>query len=262
MKRGLLTFDVETWFSVTDFAGCIDPDVRRSLPLRLERPINFLLDTLDEHQVKSTFFFVGAIAGQATGLVKRIADRGHEIACHSYSHRLLHDLADNELETEIIDTKHLLEDISGSKVLGFRAPTFSLTRKAIDYLVKGGYAYDSSLWAGKDDLVPDLASADIVEFPVSTRRFLGKLVPMGGGYMRLVGVGFYNPSFRSGPEPLVLYLHPWEFDPCHPRVRTASPWVRFKHYNGLRHTGAMLTSLLFKARWGSCSNYLEDIQDA
>ena len=256
MKRGLLTFDVETWFSVTDFAGCIDPEVCRSLPLRLERPINFLLDTLDEHQVKSTFFFVGTIAAQATALVKRIADQGHEIACHSYSHRLLYDLEDDDLKTEVIDAKHLLEDISGSEVLGFRAPTFSLTLKAIDYLVKGGYEYDSSLWMGRNDLLGHLSAAGIREFPISTRRFLGKLVPMGGGYMRLLGVKFYKPLLKQSLEPLVIYLHPWEFDPHHPRLRKASPWVRFKHYNDLRRTPRMFFSLLRKVKWGACRNAL------
>ncbi len=123
-------------------------------------------------------------------------------------------------------------------------------------MVKAGYRYDSSLWVGRDDLLSELNEAGIKEFAISTRRFMKRLVPMGGGYMRLLGPGFYNKVLRQGPEPLVLYLHPWEFDPYHPRMPQASLWARFKHYNGLGRTKAILSSLLRRAKWGTCRSAL------
>ncbi|MEA3312343.1 MAG: polysaccharide deacetylase family protein [candidate division WOR-3 bacterium] len=256
MKHGLLTFDVETWFSVTDFAPYLDSETIESLPLRLEEPINLLLNILDEYNFTATFFFVGSVAGKVPGLVRQVAERGHEIGCHSSSHRLLYELSSTDLESEIIDAKHLLEDISDTEVVGFRAPTFSLTPQAIDLLANAGYRYDSSLWVGRTNLLSLIREAGLEEFPISTRRFMGKLVPLGGGYLRLVGTGFYNPLFRKGPEPLVLYLHPWEFDPDHPRLPNISLWVRFKHYNGLGRSKRMLYKLLGKASWSSCRSSL------
>lgn len=256
MKTGLLTFDVETWFSVTDFTGLLDPHVANTLPLRLDGPIHFLLDLLEETHTKSTFFFVSSIAQQIPHLVRQIVKQGHEIACHSATHRLLYDLTDDELHAEIIDSKHMLEDISGTAIQGFRAPTFSLTKHSIPYLANAGYKYDSSLWTGKIDLLSELNKAGISEFSISIRKILNRIVPMGGGYLRLLGVGFYNLLFRKGPEPLVVYLHPWEFDTFHPRLHTASPWKRFKHYIGLRDMTSKLLVLLRKANWMSCRKAL------
>lgn len=255
MKQGLLTIDVETWFSITDFSPYLNQQLS-DIPLRLDGPINYLLDTFDQQKIKATFFWVGRWIKQNPQLVKETCRRGHELACHTLNHRLLYHLSPRELRKEIIEAKHLLEDTAGVEVLGFRAPSFSITRDSIPYLVEAGYKYDSSLLEGNPGLVKDIADANIREFAVSTRRFFGKKIPFGGGYLRLFKPGFYSSVFSSASKPIVLYLHPWEFDPHHPRVRNASFWIRFKHYNGLRRSESMLLSLLKRAKWGTCHSKL------
>ncbi len=255
MKKAVLSFDVEAWFFATDFANIIPKESVNKWDLRLDEPIHYLLDTLDAANAKASFFIVGKLAKRIPALIREIATRGHEIGCHSMNHKLLYALTEEELTTEIVDSKKMLEDTVGGRIEGFRAPTFSLTAESIPFLKKAGYTYDSSLWQGRNILRKELEESAIKEFPVSTRKFLGKLIPFGGGYLRLLGTGFYNPIFKDNDSFLVLYLHPWEFDPKHPRIKNVSIWSQFKHYNGLCRSKKMLSFLLDKFSWGSFKTY-------
>ncbi len=266
-----LSIDVEDYFHVTAFERSIRRDDWGSCPLRVVQNTERILDMLDAHHTKATFFILGWVAERCAALVRDVQQRGHEIACHGYGHELVYRIGPKAFRDDIRRSKAILEDICGLPVLGYRAPSYSITRDslwAFDILVEEGFHYDSSIFPIYHDIygMPDASrfphevavpAGTLKEFPMTTLELkFGSLryrLPVaGGGYLRLFPVRFIRKaiSFINDREeqPVVIYVHPWEVDPDQPRIK-ASPKSRFRHYLNLDKTeekvGYLLRTLQF-----------------
>jgi polysaccharide deacetylase family protein (PEP-CTERM system associated) len=236
-----------------------------------------ILDALDRHQAHATFFFLGWIAERRPDMVQEVLRRGHEIGSHGWGHEFLWDIGPDGLNDELARTEEALARAGAPRPVGFRASTFTLTRKtwwAFDVLAQRGYLYDSSVHPishptyGVPDFDPGISRVpttygDVTEFPVATVRYFGRNWPVGGGgYFRLLPISVTIAALRqleAQGRRAAFYLHPWEFDPDQPRV--AGPWGRrFRHYLNLERTEARLERLLGEFRFGGMREVLGDLQ--
>ena len=270
-----LTVDVEDYFHVAALAPNIHRDSWASRESRVVGNTQKLLAIFEQFDVRGTFFVLGWVAERHPQLVRDIAARGHEIACHGYSHRLVYEQSPEEFYAETLRAKNLLEEITGSAVVGYRAASYSIVREslwALDILVELGFAYDSSIFPVRHDRygIPNaervphrlatLNGKSIVEWPLATARILGCRLPVaGGGYFRLLpywlsrwGLASIN---RRELQPFIFYLHPWEVDPEQPRV--SAGWLsRFRHYTNLGKCEERLRRLLGEFRFGGARDGL------
>jgi polysaccharide deacetylase family protein (PEP-CTERM system associated) len=260
--QNALTIDLEDYYHVSAFRDSMGSDDWNLQTSRVERNTELLLDLLDEAGHRATFFTLGWVAEQHPRVVRRVAERGHEVACHSLRHRLVYEMSPEEFREDTRHAKQLLEDISGSPVRGYRAPSFSVIQDslwALTILAELGFAYDSSIFpvkhanygmprASRSPFVLYTPAGPIIEFPMTTLEFAGHRSPFGGGaYFRLLpywytrwGIRFLNLKEN---RPVCVYLHPWELDPEQPRM-TGSLTARLRHYLGLRNTPAKFRSLI------------------
>ncbi|HEV8439989.1 MAG TPA: XrtA system polysaccharide deacetylase [Methylomirabilota bacterium] len=261
--RNAFSVDVEDWYQVSDFEEAVGFEAWDRYESRVVRNTERVLALLDEYGVKGTFFVLTWNAERHPELVRRIAEAGHEIATHGYRHRLIYEQTPAEFRDDVLRSKKILEDAVGLPVLGYRAPSFSLTQAslwALDILLESGFRYDSSIFPVSDRLygIPDarrfpfVIRADggrtLVEFPMSTARAAGRNWPLGGGaYLRL----FPYPYMRWGirrvnreGQPALVYVHPWELDPGQPRLKVGGKRGLSTHYINLHRTEAKLRRLL------------------
>lgn len=266
-----LTIDVEDYFHVNAFKTVVSRQEWDSYPERVPENTRRILDLLDEYSTRATFFVLGWVAERHPDLVREIARRGHEVACHGYGHELIFDIGPERFKADLRRSRLLLEDLGGAKLKGYRAPSFSITDRsmwALDILLEEGFVYDSSMFPIRHDVygTPDIdpfphrierGAGALWEFPLTTlaARFLGpsqRFPVSGGGYLRLLPAALVLGAFRRinrlDGQPAVLYFHPWEVDPGQPRI--AAPLKsRFRHYLNLRRTmgkvGYLLRSLTF-----------------
>jgi polysaccharide deacetylase family protein (PEP-CTERM system associated) len=257
-----LTVDVEDYFQVSAFREQIDYRDWSDHESRVGANTRRVLDLFDEAGVKGTFFVLGWVADRDPSLTREIAGRGHEIACHGYSHSLIYRQSRAEFTQETLRAKALLEDQAGCAVNGYRAASFSITdasRWALDVLAEAGFSYDSSMFPVRHDLYGSTVEASgphriatpngaqLIEFPMTARSICGIAIPVsGGGYFRLypyrLSAYLLGRVNRDG-EPFVFYLHPWEVDPEQPRI--AAPLKsRLRHYTNLHSCAAKLRTLL------------------
>jgi polysaccharide deacetylase family protein (PEP-CTERM system associated) len=231
-----------------------------TLPSRVERSVELLLDLLARHDALGTFFTLGWIARRYPALVRRIADAGHEIASHSFWHSRVSTLTPEAFREELRSSKAALEDAAGTPVYGFRAPSFSIRpggEWAFDVLLEEGYHYDSSLFPirrrdyGYPGAPPEphlirRAGGTLLELPLATTTLAGLRLPAaGGGYLRQLPFGLIRRAFREHGErgvPGMFYIHPWEIDPGQPRL-PVSRLTRVRHYRGLERTLPLLERL-------------------
>jgi polysaccharide deacetylase family protein (PEP-CTERM system associated) len=272
--RNAITIDVEDYFQVEAFRSSVGFGDWGNHELRVERSLVRLLEMLELNNVKSTFFVLGWIAERVPGIVQEIRNCGHEIACHSYSHNMISDQTKKEFREDTCRAKATLENIVGEKIVGYRAPTFSITEKtmwALDILAEEGFLYDSSIFPVRHDRygVPDWHrhittvelgnGCTIIEVPPLTVRILGFNFPMaGGGYFRLAPFRITAWALRrmnAEGHPAILYLHPWEIDPDQPRI-PAPPLSRFRHYANLAHTEGKLQRLLASGSYARLKDVL------
>lgn len=260
--RNALTVDVEDYFQVSAFAENIDPEAWDDHPLRVENNTQKLLDLFDERGFKATFFVLGWVAERQAALIREIAERGHEVACHGYSHQLVYNQTPAVFQEETHRAKSLIEDIIQQPVKGYRAASYSITEKslwALDILAESGFIYDSSIFPVRHDRygMPDTPEDpyvlttpkghSLIEFPLSTAKIFKYRLPIaGGGYFRLypywlsrMGLNQINRQHK----PFIFYLHPWEVDPQQPRI-DASRFSRFRHYNNLHKCEKRLCQLM------------------
>jgi len=257
-----ITIDVEAYYQIEAARSTVSRDQWQHMPDRVEHNMDRLLACFEQYHVKATLFFLGDIAQRHPQLVRRCARAGHEIASHGDSHERLHRLTPRALLNELHDSKQLLEDITGQQVLGFRAPTWSLTRKtawAVNVLIEAGYQYDASIYPvrhpqyGVPDapLGPYWLSGDshnpLLELPPLVWRVLGRHIPVaGGGYFRMLPLAFMRAGLKQAAQqqrPAILYFHPWEFDPQMPRL-PLPPLGRVRTYAGLRHAMHRLKAIV------------------
>ncbi len=256
-----LTIDVEDYFQVAAFDKVISPDCWQQYQCRVVQNTSRILELLAFHNVKATFFIVGWIAERYPDVVLDINRQGHEIGCHSYWHRKIYDLSPEEFKQDTLQAKQILEEIIGRPVLGYRAPSYSITRKslwALDILSELGFKYDSSIFPVYHDNygIPDaprfeykLDEQDMMEYPISTVQLPGMKLPIaGGGYFRIFPYWFTRAALRrinvKEKKPFIFYFHPWEIDPEQPRVHNAGLRSRFRHYVNLKKTFTRLNRLL------------------
>jgi polysaccharide deacetylase family protein (PEP-CTERM system associated) len=258
----IISVDVEDYFHVEAFAQVVDRNNWGAYASRVERNTERILDLFDERQIKGTFFVLGWVAERYPHLVRRIAERGHEPACHSYWHRLIYKLTPEDFREDTLRAKNCIEQAAGAPIYGYRAPSFSITGRsvwALDVLAQLGFRYDSSVFPVKHDTygVPDAPRrpfrietpfGPIVEFPMATFRFgSGPNFPIaGGGYLRMLPFSYTRMGVRrawSEGLPVVSYIHPWEIDPEQPRIN-ASLKSRLRHYTNLGKTEVRLRKLL------------------
>ena len=263
--RNALSIDVEDYFQVSAFAGHIDRARWDDMPRRVERNVDRLLDLLEQHDARATFFTLGWIAERHPAMVRRISAAGHEIASHGYGHRRASELDADAFAADVSSAKRILEDLTSAPVHGYRAPSFSIGPDnlwAFDTLSEAGYRYSSSVYPVRHDHygMPDAPRfpfrprPGLVEIPVTTTRVFGQNLPAGGGgYFRLAPYELSRWAIRRVNErdgkPAIFYCHPWEFDPEQPRVPGIDLKTRFRHYLNLDRTEARLTRLLCDFRW-------------
>jgi polysaccharide deacetylase family protein (PEP-CTERM system associated) len=278
MITNALTVDVEDYFQVSAFAGSISRGDWDNIPLRVEENTRRLLDLFDGNGVKATFFVLGWVAKRTPGLVRKIAERGHEVACHGYSHQLVYNQSPAVFREETLRSKGMLEDIIGSRVHGYRAASYSITERslwALDVLCEAGFSYDSSIFPIRHDRygipgspefpyqITSPQGRSLVEFPISTARVLGYRLPVaGGGYFRLYPYCITRAGLRrvnrDCKKPFIFYMHPWEIDPEQPRIKAG--WLsRFRHYNNLGRCEPRLLRLLQDFRFGTVQVVLSDM---
>ena len=269
-----LTVDVEDYFQVEAFADVVQRDDWHKWESRVERSTQRLLDLLAGHKVHSTFFILGWVAEKAPRLIRRIAEAGHEIACHSYQHQLIHTQTRAEFRADLRRAKFLLEDLTGHEVIGYRAPTYSITKQtlwALDVLIEEGFQYDSSIFPIFHDRygIPDAErfihiirrqAGEIVEFPPSSIRLAGVNFPVtGGGYFRFLPY----PLFRWGlrrintheNQPAIFMVHAWEVDPDQPLIAGTRSNV-WRHRVNLAATESRLNRLLKEFRFAPMRDVL------
>jgi polysaccharide deacetylase family protein (PEP-CTERM system associated) len=269
----IFSVDVEEYFQVHAFEGIVRRTEWPTLPSRIERNVDTLLALLARHDVSATFFVLGWIADQHPGIVRRIADSGHEIASHGWWHYRVTALDPAEFRTDVRTSKAILEDISGQPVVGYRAPSFSIipgSEHAFDILLEEGYTYDSSLFPFRRrgygypgaPPIPHVIrrpTGRLLEFPLTTCDWAGLRIPAaGGGYFRQFPYSLIRRAFRQRSlqqVPAVFYIHPWELDPEQPRL-PAGPLTRVRHYRGLKRTISRLERLLAEFRFTSISRCL------
>jgi polysaccharide deacetylase family protein (PEP-CTERM system associated) len=262
-----MTVDVEDYFQVAAFEDRISRSDWDRLPCRVDANTHRVLDVFAEHRVKGTFFTLGWVAERYPGLVRRLVAEGHEIASHGYDHTRLNEFDRDQLREDLLRTKGLLEDLAGTAVLGYRAPSYSIGARnlwALDVVQETGHVYSSSIYPIRHDLygMPDaprfpfrLRPDAILEIPVTTLRFAERNFPCGGGgYFRLMPYPLYRWAMRrvndTDRQPGMFYFHPWEIDPTQPRVEGASLRSRFRHYVNLDTMEARLRRLLGDFQWG------------
>jgi polysaccharide deacetylase family protein (PEP-CTERM system associated) len=266
MVRNALSVDVEDWFQVGAFEDVIDRTDWDSLELRVEGNTDRLLSLFDEAGVKATFFVLGWIAERRPTLVRRIVSAGHEVASHGWAHDRVFRFDARSFIQDIDRTRKTLEDAGGAAVSGYRAPSFSIdgrTPWAHEILARQGYRYSSSVAPVVHDhygwpeaprfAYRPVAGEDFVELPVTTARLAGRtLAAGGGGFLRILPYRFSRWALRQANalgQPGILYFHPWEIDPCQPRVRDARLRSRLRHYTNLAGMEAKLVRLLRDFEW-------------
>lgn len=258
-----LTIDVEDYFNVSGFESRIKFEDWGKFQSRVECNTDRLLSILRKYDVKATFFVLGWTAERYPHLVKAIHQEGHEIASHSYAHRLVYKQTKEKFRQDLKKSKALLEDVIQERIIGYRAPSYSITKDslwAVDILMEEGFLYDSSIFPIRRDRygIPNgnrfpykihgHNGSAIMEFPLSTVRILNNNVPVaGGGYLRLFPYRFIKWGLKRINErekqPVVVYLHPWEIDKDQPRME-GSMMSRFRHYVCLEKMEPRLQELL------------------
>ena len=274
-----LSVDVEDYFQVSAFEKVVPRDSWDSLDHRVERNTDRVLQLFADFQVRSTFFLLGWVVERYPDLARRIEGSGHELAIHGYDHRRIHDLEPEEFRRDIRKAKRIVEDSSGARVVGYRAPSYSVVAEtiwALEILAEEGFLYDSSIFPIRHDrygipnaprhpwvAVPNNSPSQpsLVEFPISTVRVLGVNLPfVGGGYLRQ----FPMPYIRWGMRhlnrrermPAIVYIHPWEVDPEQPR-QAAPLGTRIRHYRNIAKTEGRLSSLLGEFKFDTVRRVLD-----
>ena len=266
--RHVFSVDLEEYFQVQVFERTVPRPLWEQMPSRVEASVDQLLELLDRHSALATFFTVGWLAERKPGLVRRIVSLGHEIASHSWWHRRVTTLTPTEFREDVRRCRAVLEDVTGRRVFGFRAPSFSIvpgTEWAFDILLEEGYRYDSSVFpirrAGYGypgaPVIPyqiRRPAGVLLELPLATTLAGGVRVPAAGGaWFRHLPYAVTDRAFREHErkgDGAMFYIHPWEIDEGQPRL-PVSILQRLRHYGGLSRTAPRLERLLTTYRFVS-----------
>jgi len=257
-----LSIDLEYWYSA-ELVREHAPTQKEDQIVEATMPI---VNLLDRYKTEATFFVLGKVAEQHPELVKMIFEKGHEIASHAYSHKMLHELGKDKFEEEISKSVEVLSAITGQRPIGFRAPSCSLdnsTSWALETIAKYGFKYDSSIFPVKtmlygvskaplhpykpsfQDIISEDPGSKLIEFPITVVK-LGMKIPMAGGfYLRALPLWFLKFAIRrvNKVRPAVIYVHPWETYVNTPRLRLPLS-SRFITYYGIGSSLGKLEALI------------------
>ena len=263
-----MSVDIEDWFQVGAFETVIDRADWDQLEHRVERNSEAVLELFDEAGIKATFFTLGWVAERYPALMQKIAAAGHEIANHGYDHARVFTLTPDQFRDDLDRSRKILQDTSGQKVVGYRAPSFSIDQRtpwAHEILAEQGYAYSSSVapinhdhygWAGSPRFAwKPVEQSGFIELPVTTVKLGNRVFAAGGGgFFRLLPYLLYERSIRKmhndDGRGAIFYFHPWEIDPGQPRVGNAPIKSKLRHYTNLRHMRAKLLRAGQDFKWG------------
>ncbi len=265
MRHGM-SVDVEDWFQVGAFERVIDRRDWDTLPSRVERNTDAVLELFAAAGVSATFFTLGWVAQRFPALMRRVVAAGHELASHGWDHARVHTMTAAEFRADLSRARQVLEDAGGVAVTGYRAPSFSIDARtpwAHVELAEAGYIYSSSVAPLRHDHYgwPEsprwawqpLADAALVELPVSVAAFGRRRVATGGGFFRLLPAALTGHAIAQAERasrPAMFYFHPWEIDPGQPRVADAPLRSKLRHYSRLGAMAPKLTKLLSRHEWG------------
>jgi polysaccharide deacetylase family protein (PEP-CTERM system associated) len=265
------SIDLEDWFHgielpITEY---------KSYEYRVEKGVDVILELLNARTARCTFFSLGCIAENHPELIKKIAQEGHELALHGLNHQKVYDLTKRDFREELKKAKQLIEDIIGKKVIGYRAPYFSITEDslwALEVLKEMDFEYDCSIspvktWrygiSASPDYIYIIKELDLIEFPVSTVQFLGRKIGVGGAYFRIFPFFLFQNFFRNRNiknMPAMFYAHPWEFDPGHPIVNIN--WkAKTTHYFNLKSMSKRTEKLLNTFSFTNVSEVIDTYQN-
>jgi polysaccharide deacetylase family protein (PEP-CTERM system associated) len=268
-----MSVDVEDYFHVAAFRSCISRSSWEQMPSRVEQNTAKVLGLFEDLGLKATFFVLGWVAEKFPALVRRIANAGHELGCHSYSHQLIYEIDPDAFRKDTSQALDAIQQACGKRVTLYRAPSFSITRRsvwAIEILIEAGFTHDSSIFPIRHDLygmpgaphspfVLRVAGGQIIEFPPPTVHFFRLSLPAsGGGYLRILPLAYQKKAFRdleNVGQPGMVYFHPWELDPDQPRIK-APLRSRLRHYTGLSRTDRRIRSLCAKFRFAPMTKAL------
>ena len=273
------TIDVEEWFHASVVERSVPRHQWPQQESRLQAQMERIVALLEEAKATATFFWLSPLAQKFPVMVRSLVEAGHEIASHGVTHKRLESLSTAELTSEFVESKSILEDLTGQPIYGYRAPNFSITDKALELLESAGYRYDSSVvpsqWhKGYGQLqhhtiqkgAPYLIRPHLMEVPLT----VGPLnIPCSGGaYLRhfpyiLFERLFFNDSplvtsllvtSKQATTPLVtsklFYLHPWELDALQPLPK-GMPWIdKVRHMRNANEVEKRLKRLMEKVQFG------------
>lgn len=275
--KHFLTFDLEHWYLGYQHRGGYGWE---RFPSRDHIVVERLLDLMREYGCEATFFVTGRFTEEFASLVRRIADAGHEIASHSYDHTLVHDFpAIRTFCADLRRSLRVIEDVTGVRVQGFRAPKWSIPAEPMAFyeaLLDEGLLYDSSLFPGfraaPDTCIPHLktlaSGRAIWEFPATTYDLGLVRIPVAGGlWLRLFPAMLSRNAIRQGEadqQPRMVYLHPYDLDPDCPKLKgvlsTRSLPFMWARYYRLDSTEVILRGLLRDFQFTSLRSWLNDIR--
>lgn len=272
-----LSVDVEDYFQVEALRSFCPRERWHEFEDRTVASTERVLDVLEAHEARATFFVLAWSAEKHPGLVRRIAQRGHEIASHGYAHELVTRQSPDEFRSDVRKARRLLQDQSGQAVLGYRAPSYTIvagTRWALDILAEEGHGYDSSIFPIKrlrygipgaprwPHEVRLSSGRSLVEYPLPTVKLAGINVPAtGGAYLRLLPQSFQTWALRNlirEGRPFVVNVHPWELDPEQPRFPVGAR-TKWTHYHNLKNTKNRLSVFLSLTKFRSQLDILQDL---
>jgi polysaccharide deacetylase family protein (PEP-CTERM system associated) len=262
------SIDLEDWYQgielpLSEWAGKED---------RLHKGMDKIIELLDESKTKCTFFTLGWIGEHYPQLIRKLANAGHEIASHGYCHEKVYTLTPQAFREETRKAKDLLENASGQAVRGFRAPFFSINSQtlwALEILKECGFEYDCSIspvktWrygiSGCPEKIFNIAELDLIEYPVTVFKLLGKKFNVGGAYFRIFPYALFHRTYKNNSKigyPTMFYAHPWEFDPEHPVIEFERK-AMMTHYHNLKgmykKTEKLLNAFPFTTVWDVLEN--------
>jgi polysaccharide deacetylase family protein (PEP-CTERM system associated) len=247
-----ITFDIEDWFHILDHPETANPASWDKFESRIDHGVGLILDLMDKHNLKGTFFCLGWIAEKHPHIIKRIDAAGHHIGTHSYYHQLAYEQTEDEYRKDLSDSIKILSDLTGKTIDAYRAPGFSIKESnlwAFDVMAEEGIIYDSSVFPAnrahgglpqfttdQPCMVITKRGYEIIELPMNTASLLGqKFVFSGGGYFRLLPKWYLKKLFRS-QDYVMTYFHPRDFDAGQPVIPGLSRLRRFKSYVGISNT--------------------------
>ena len=254
-KTLILTFDLEEWFHL-----CLD-DLTSSwdkYERRFEKNTDYLLEILDQNNVKATFLVLGWIAKQYPEIIRKISENGHDIGSHSNNHGLVYEQSEQEFEADLIESLKILEDVTSKKISIYRAPAFSInvqSKWALEIIAENGISCDLSIFQGDRNLggisgekidepfYINTQFGKILEYPMSLTKILGlTFATCGGGYFRLLPFSITKALLRKNDYKMT-YFHPRDFDYGQPRL--SMPAIKyFKTYVGLLSSKSKFKKLL------------------